>query len=597
MRAATRCSASADHRALLLQRLDSHIRAVVARYADIVDSWDVVNEVIDAGQPGGLRQTPWLQIIGPDYIDAAFRITREVDPDAKLYINDFSTTDPAKRAALFNVVNGLLARGVPVDGVGHQMHVNIAQPSVEAIGATIELFAGLELDNQITEFDMSVYTNSTDSYVPTVPEEILVLQGHRYKDIFREFRRLKDSISSVTLWGLADDTTWLKRFPITRLDQPLLFDEDLQAKHAYWGVVDPSRLPVLIQKLDVSAGTPRVDGRSELRWDLVKPVAIPSDGPLSAAFKALWDGTSLYVLAEVTDATPRRDDAIEIFIDGDHFVFERFGRFWCRPRRAGQEHPRWIVVPIRGGYRLEAAIPLDGAAPGRQIGFDVRIRDAGDPPSFVSWSDTTHSQDTDTSNWGVITLVSEIELADAARGTPTIDGVEERTWKNATSIATGKFILGTSGSTAVVKTLWDSGHLYVFARVTDSLLSKASSNPWEQDSIEIFIDQNNGKTTEYEGDDAQYRVNFENTQSFGGAGSAAKFVTATRIVEGGYVVEAAIALDAIRPKPGLLIGFDAQVNNDELGDGMRASVATWNDESGRAFQDPSRFGVLRLVLR
>jgi endo-1,4-beta-xylanase len=165
---------------------------------------------------------------------------------------------------------------------------------------------------------------------------------------------------------------------------------------------------------------------------------------------------------------------------------------------------------------------------------------------------------------------------------------------------TEKFVLGASGSTAVVKTLWDSRHLYIFARVTDSLLSKASGNPWEQDSVEIFVDQNNGKTTEYEADDAQYRVNFENTQSFGGAGSAAKLTSAARLVEGGYVVEAAIALDAIpggRARPGLLVGFDVQVNNDELGNGVRASVATWNDESGRAFQDPSRFGVLKLTLR
>lgn len=598
---------NADHRALLLQRLETHIRTVVLRYADIVDSWDVVNEVIDAGQPGGLRQTPWLQIIGPDYIDIAFRITREVDPDAKLYINDFSTTDPAKRAALHGVVSGLIARGVPVNGVGHQMHVNIAQPSVEAIGGTIELFAALGLDNQITEFDMSVYTNSTDRYVPTVPEEILVLQGHRYKEIFREFRRLSAAISSVTLWGLADDTTWLKRFPITRLDQPLLFDEDLQAKHAYWGVVDPSMLPVLIQKLDVSAGTVRVNGRAELRWDLVKPVSIPSEGPLAATFKVLWDGALLYVLADVADPTRNRDDAIEVFVDGnndklpvygpddDHFVFERQGRFSCRHHGRAEARPRYVIVPTRGGYRLEAAIPLDHpAALGGRIGFDIRVRDGGDPPAFLSWSDTTHSQDTDTSRWGVITLVNEIEFAEAARGTPTIDGVEDRAWRHAKSIATEKFVLGSAGSTAVVKTLWDSGHLYVFARVTDNLLSKASVNPWEQDSVEIFVDQNNGKTFSYEADDAQYRVNFENTQSFGGAGSAAKFTTATRVVDGGYVVEAAIALDAIEARSGLLLGFDFQVNNDELGDGVRTSVATWSDETGRAFQDPSRFGVLRL---
>ena len=77
-------------------------------------------------------------------------------------------------------------------------------------------------------------------------------------------------------------------------------------------------------------------------------------------------------------------------------------------------------------------------------------------------------------------------------------------------------MLGTSGSTARVRTLWDAGHIYVYAEVTDALLSKASANPWEQDSIEVFLDQNNGKTTTYEADDAQYRVNYENTRASAG---------------------------------------------------------------------------------
>ena len=86
----------------------------------------------------------------------------------------------------------------------------------------IEAFAALGLDNQITEMDMSVYTDGTSRY-QVVPEEILVEQAYRYRDIFREYRRLSESISSVTFWGLADDNTWLSTFPIPRLDLPLLY--------------------------------------------------------------------------------------------------------------------------------------------------------------------------------------------------------------------------------------------------------------------------------------------------------------------------------------------------------------------------------------
>lgn len=183
------------------------------------------------------------------------------------------------------------------------------------------------------------------------------------------------------------------------------------------------------------------------------------------------------------------------------------------------------------------------------------------------------------------------------RGTPTVDGEEDPIWAGATEIATNTWVLGTSGSTARVKTLWDAGNLYVLAHVTDTLLSKASANPWEQDSVEVFLDQNNAKTSQYQADDGQFRVNYENTQTFGGSATAARIVSATKVVPGGYDVELAIRFDAIEPTAGALIGFDFQVNNDELGNGVRSSVVTWNDPTGESFRNTSRFGLLKLVLK
>ena len=143
--------------------------------------------------------------------------------------------------------------------------------------------------------------------------------------------------------------------------------------------------------------------------------------------------------------------------------------------------------------------------------------------------------------------------------------------------------------------LWDDEHLYVLAVVSDSLLSKASTNPWEQDSIEVFVDQNNAKTKSYQSDDGQYRVNFDNEQSFGGSASADALVSAVQIVPGGYIVEVAITLDVIEPERGMVIGFDFQVNDDGLGDGVRSGVVTWNDTTGQAYQNASTFGVLAFV--
>jgi len=234
-------TATAANKTLLLSRLEAHIRAVMGRYAGRIGAWDVANEVIDENQADGLRRSTWFNIAGLDYIRTAFRVARQVDPQAKLFINDYNTNVPAKRDKLYNLVVQLRGEGVPIDGVGHQMHVNVDWPSIAETEAMITKFTPLGIDQQITEMDISIYTNNGESF-PTPPADRLLRQGFRYRDIFDVYRRHAASISSVTVWGLADDDTWLDTFPVTRNDAPLLFDEQLQAKSAYWGIVDPSRI-------------------------------------------------------------------------------------------------------------------------------------------------------------------------------------------------------------------------------------------------------------------------------------------------------------------------------------------------------------------
>jgi endo-1,4-beta-xylanase len=231
---------TAANRALLLSRLEKHIRAVVGRYRDDVYAWDVVNEVIDTAAPDGFRRSPWYLITGTDYIDTAFRVAREVAPKAKLFINEYDSTDPVKRQYLLNLVRDLKRRGIPVNGIGHQMHTNVDCPAVSDFVETVNLFSALGIENQVTELDMSIYHNSTDSYAAPHPE-VLARQAARYRDFFQAFRTLKGKLSAVTFWGVADDHTWLKRFPIERNDEPLLFDESLGTKPAFWAIVDPQR--------------------------------------------------------------------------------------------------------------------------------------------------------------------------------------------------------------------------------------------------------------------------------------------------------------------------------------------------------------------
>ncbi|MCO8270287.1 endo-1,4-beta-xylanase [Actinoplanes sp. TRM 88003] len=234
-------TATADDKALLLDRLENHIRNVAAHYGTDIGVWDVVNEVIDENQSDGLRRSSWFTVAGLDYIRTAFRVAREVAPHAKLFINDYNTNVPAKRDKLYALVAQLKAEGVPVDGVGHQMHVNVSWPSIADTKAMLDKFVPLGLEQQITEMDVSIYTSNGESF-PTPPADRLLQQAYVYRDMFALFRQYRDEITSVTLWGLADDNTWLDTFPVTRKDAPLLFDTRLQAKSAYWGVVDPTKI-------------------------------------------------------------------------------------------------------------------------------------------------------------------------------------------------------------------------------------------------------------------------------------------------------------------------------------------------------------------
>ena len=233
-----------ENKALLLLRLETHIRAVVSHFGDDISAWDVVNEVIDPAQSDGFRRSPWFDITGTDYIERAFRVAREAAPNAKLYINDFNTTTEPKRTMLLNLVRDLQSRGVPIDGIGHQMHSNIEFPSATDVIATLNQFTALGLDNQITELDVSIYSGSFPdpfSAYEDIPADRFVRQAFKYRDLFRSFRYLAGGISSVTLWGQADDHTWLTSS--ARVNAPLLFDPGLTHKLAYTAIMSPSELP------------------------------------------------------------------------------------------------------------------------------------------------------------------------------------------------------------------------------------------------------------------------------------------------------------------------------------------------------------------
>ena len=258
-------SSPADQ-ALLRTRLEAHIKGIAdhidARYPDgdsPIWAMDVVNEVIadgDTAAPHDMRDSRWYQILGETFVDDAFRLADRYFPTTKLFINDYNTEMPEKRADYLSLVRALKQRGVPIDGVGHQAHVDVARPvqwlrdsirAVERVDPSL-LQAITELDvNASTENRGADVSNGTLApYTPAFedPADAGAEVGYYYRDLFAMLRQQAKAVDSVTFWGISNARSWLRTWPTARpWEQPLPFDDDLQAAPAYWGIVDPSRLP------------------------------------------------------------------------------------------------------------------------------------------------------------------------------------------------------------------------------------------------------------------------------------------------------------------------------------------------------------------
>lgn len=240
----------------LLQRLREHILTVVGRYKGRIDGWDVVNEAVN--QDGTMRQSPWMQIIGEDYIEKAFELAREADPDAQLYYNDYDLELPAKRQGAVALLKTLKAKGVPITGIGLQGHNQMGWPSIADVDATITAFSTLGYRVHITELDVDVLPRTTpvgadyavdveptpklNPYTDRFPDSAQRALAKRYADLFKVFVKHREVIDRVTFWGVADGDSWLNNWPIKgRTNHPLLFDRLGEAKSAFAAIVQTAQ--------------------------------------------------------------------------------------------------------------------------------------------------------------------------------------------------------------------------------------------------------------------------------------------------------------------------------------------------------------------
>jgi endo-1,4-beta-xylanase len=572
----------------LYRRMENHIKTAMSQYKGKIDSWDVVNEAV--GDDGNPRNSNYYKIVGSyEYIANAFRWAHEADPEAKLFINDYGVeAGGEKQDGYFKLVSDLLAQGVPINVVGLQAHISISWPSVADLRNTIRRFAALGLKVQITELDMSIYANGGEAK-KRADREILLDQAFKYRALFEMFREeaRAGNLDMVIVWGMADDDTWLNNHPVPgRTDYPLFFGKDLRAKPAYWGMVNPERLPIQIKKIDATWADGGITDIGAPIWDLISPRNIADiKGTTYGWFKIAWTLENLYVQVRVEDPTKDDADGVTFFIEPKNQKLEqKSGDAFSKEFRRSA-----AVSEDSQGYTLLSVIPFVGKLDSK-AGFDLRIQDGA---TQHSWTDLTNTQDTASINYGTITLRNLPPVIYAKRGTVTIDGRIDSEWEKAEPVPLLLKSMGTSLEGSQFRVLWDDGYVYVLIEVVDPVLNDASSLVHEQDSVEVFIDQNNGKTTTYESDDGQYRVNFKNFVSFNG-GDSEHFQSKTAISASGYLVEMAVPITAVKPAPGALFGFDVQINDADAS-GVRIGIRNWANSTNMGYQDTSGFGLLVLT--
>lgn len=430
-----------------IKNLETHVKTVVEHFGDKVISWDVVNEAMNDNPPNpsdwrdSLRQSGWLQAIGDDYLELAYRFAKEVIDengwDIKLYYNDYNDDNQRKAEAIYQMVKEINEKYAEendgellIDGIGMQAHYNL-NTNPENVRLSMEKFISLGVEVGITELDITAGSDNV------LTEQQAQQQAYLYAQLFKLYKEKAEHISRVTLWGLNDATSW------RAAQSPLLFDRDMKAKPAYYAVLNPEKF---IEEYDggedVEAnqgkalfGTPTIDGEIDAAWNNAPALQINRyqmawQGANGIA-KALWDEDHLYVLFQVSDsnlddssADPWEQDSVEVFVDENNekttFFQEDDGQYRVNFKNVASFNPSNIdegfesaVSTSEAGYTVEVKIPFKTitAQHNTEIGFDLQINDGqnGARQSIATWNDLTGQGFQSTSVFGNLTLVTTLD--------------------------------------------------------------------------------------------------------------------------------------------------------------------------------------------
>lgn len=568
--------------------------AANGKYDGLFYGWDVVNEAVigntyrtdkvSAAESlseirHGNNSSWWHVYESNEFIINAFKYANKYAPaNVELYYNDFGETDNTKCEGIVKLINDVKsAEGTRLDAFGMQAHYNVDGFSAAQFKSVAKKYAQAAGKVQLTELDFKA--SSTYDGTAATKESEYTKMAYCHKNLYEAIKALKAegaNVSGITVWGVIEPNSWLHSQSNLgggasgSAQCPLLFDGNYKAKPAYWAYVDATKLQPAIQKVTI---TEAKDG------NIAGETYTIDQGAVQAEFIPVWDADGLTVQVKVKDTTVNDADAVTVYVDPDNSASD------IKPHKVTVA--RTAAAAIAGGYQATVKVSMKGLKVAQQISLDVVVNNDGETGSF---NDLTGKQESSSKYYAVATMKPGIEKI--PYGTISVDADADAAWGNAVNIPLT--INKGSEASANAKVLWDDDNLYVYATVKDAALDKTGAQTHEQDSLEVFIDEDNGKTASYGEDDKQYRINYNNEQSFNGKKCLAENVkSATKTIDGGYVVEAAFKWTDIKPANGTKIGLEFQIN-DAKG-GKRIGTLSWYDETGMGWSGSNVYGTVELT--
>ena len=568
--------------------------AANGKYDGLFYGWDVVNEAVigntyrtdkvSAAESlseirHGNNSSWWHVYESNEFIINAFKYANKYAPaNVELYYNDFGETDNTKCEGIVKLINDVKsAEGTRLDAFGMQAHYNVDGFSAAQFKSVAKKYAQAAGKVQLTELDFKA--SSTYDGTAATRESEYTKMAYCHKNLYEAIKALKEegaNVSGITVWGVIEPNSWLHSQSNLgggasgSAQCPLLFDGNYKAKPAYWAYVDATKLQPAIQKVTI---TEAKDG------NIAGETYTIDQGAVQAEFIPVWDADGLTVQVKVKDTTVNDADAVTVYVDPDNSASD------ITPHKVTVA--RTAAAAIAGGYQATVKVSMKGLKVAQQISLDVVVNNDGETGSF---NDLTGKQESSSKYYAVATMKPGIEKI--PYGTISVDADADAAWGNAVNIPLT--INKGSEASANAKVLWDDDNLYVYATVNDAVLDKTGAQTHEQDSLEVFIDEDNGKTASYGEDDKQYRINYNNEQSFNGKKCLAENVkSATKTIDGGYVVEAAFKWTDIKPANGTKIGLELQIN-DAKG-GKRIGTLSWYDETGMGWSGSNVYGTVELT--